>query len=90
MRIEIDLIDNSGPSGDQNQILTLGPWSQRALYSNDIFPSLGNLFFGTAYFYQVDEAGDIVVSGYSVHPIVLLESYGTLSSVPVTNLVPIP
>ena len=81
------LIGNPGFSRTTTN-LSLGPRQQMSRYIHELFPSIESVFFGTVYFLQIDAAGELAPA-FDVHAIALLESVGILSSVPVTNVVPV-
>ena len=86
--ILIGNLDSGSPSYDV--VLSLGPAEQRARFVNEVFSNIGPTFFGTAYFFQSDSEGNVVV-GSDLHAVALLESRGILtiySSLPVTNVFP--
>ena len=81
-------LDSGSPSYDV--VLSLGPAEQQARFVNEVFPNVGPTFFGTAYFFQSDSEGNVVV-GSDLHAVALLESRGVVtiySSLPVTNVFP--
>ena len=65
---------------------SLGPKQQRAVYVNQLFPSMGDVFFGTMHVFRVD-ANEEVYFKLDIHPVALLDSRGLFSSIPVTNIV---
>ena len=79
-------LDSGSPS--YNVVLSLGPAEQQARFVNEVFPDVGPTYFGTAYFFQSDSEGNVVV-GSDLHAVALLESRGVVtiySSLPVTNV----
>jgi hypothetical protein len=83
--VKVFLFDNNG--GSQTTTLSIGPQQRISLFINEIFP-IASRFFGTAHFFRVDSAEN-VIGAFDVHPVVLLLSNGILSSLPVTNIVPL-
>jgi len=83
--VKVFLFDNNG--GSQDTTLSIGPQQRVSLFINELFP-MGSRFFGTAHFFRVDSFGN-VLGAFDIHPVVLLLSNGILSSLPVTNIVPL-
>lgn len=83
--VHVFLFENNGSS--QTATLSIGPQQRVSLFINELFP-MGSRFFGTAHFFRVDSFGD-VLGAFDIHPVVLLLSNGILSSLPVTNIVPL-
>ena len=64
---------------------SLGPYQQSAQFVDELFPSMGDPFFGNIFFFRVDSSGELQTS-FDIHPVALLLSNGILSSIPVTNI----
>ena len=80
------LFNNAG--GVLDKTFFLGPKQHMARYLNELFPEMGERFFGTLHVFRVDSQGN-AVGIRDIHPVALRQSKGVLSSIPATNLIPI-
>ncbi|MDA2933672.1 hypothetical protein MYX82_04960 [Acidobacteria bacterium AH-259-D05] len=84
--LQVFLFGNDGSS--DSTTITIGPSARISLFFDEIFSSVGSLFFGTIHFVRVSSSGEPLFT-LDVHPIGLFLSNGILTSIPITNLLPL-